>query len=138
MALAAVCLSVTGTAQAGNDIVMVANRSMPAQELDKRAVKLAYFGIPQHKSGVDIQPIINAADPDVTSRFLAAALGTTTGQYYENMRRRQFAQGGKLLRETKDMADLVHLLERLPGAVTYMRADQVAQFPDLRVISSLD
>lgn len=110
------------------DILVIANRSVPAASLSKDDVKRIYLGsMSRWEDGSRVNFVV--LKDDTMDAFLSAYVGTSSSQFAQHWKRQVFTGKGQMPPMYDKSSDVVKFVANTPGAIGFVpeetRTDEV-------------
>lgn len=125
------------TAGKDKELVLVTLNSSPIESITARDIRRVYLGVSMQINAVTVEPIRNTSDSLLYQMFLQKVVYLSARDYERQLISRTFRKGGSRPAEMDEAKDIVERLRENPGAVSFMWADAVANYPELKVVKSL-
>ena len=129
--------STAASAGESRTLVLVCRTDSPLAALSAADVRKAYMGAPLIVNGQHVQPVRNQTDALLDEVFLQKVVFLSGPSYERQVLSRVFRLGGQKPAAYDQLPELLEELRNSPGTVTYMWANTLAAYPDLRVVSTL-
>ena len=124
-------------AEKERELVLVALKTSPIQSITSRDIRRIYLGVSVQVNAVTVEPIRNTSDSLLYQMFLQKVVYLSARDYERQLISRAFRKGGSRPVELNEKNKIVSILRENPGTVTFMWADSVSSYPDLKVVKSL-
>lgn len=131
-------LGAAGMAQAPErSLLVVASEQSGLETIAHAELRKIFLGVPVTQNEVRIRPLLNATDPLATRIFLQQVVFMSEREYKRQLLSRVFRLGDQRPKEYDDIEELVAGLNALPGALTFMWSDELADHPTLKPLGVL-
>lgn len=111
------------TEASAGEIVMIANTSVPAENLDHDAIKNIFLGKTVQWKNNEMITIVVSEKSDIHENFLEKFVKRTKNQFNTAWRQNLFTGTGKQPEKVDSIDELVKLVSKTPGAVGYASSD---------------
>ena len=115
-------------------VVLVASQKLPADDVKLLPVRKVFLGISTRVNGVALRGLLNTSDAQLTAIFLQNVVAMSAHSYDRRLLTQALQSGTPLPIEVADNAQLVRMIERNPGALSYMWDDDAIRYPSIKIL----
>lgn len=122
---------------AADTVVLVANRSLPDNEISSLTVRKVFLGVPTRSGGTVLRGVRNLTDHRLTDVFLQTVVAMSQRSYDHRLLSLALQSGAPLPLEASDWPELVQMLADNPGALSYMWYEDAVRLPSIKIMRVL-
>lgn len=124
-------LSVAGTNLYAADIVVIANKNIPARELSKLQIKNIFLSKIKTVESTRVRPVMLRKN-DITDQFLKDAVGKSPSQFSNYYKKMIFTGRGKPPKKADSEEDMLLYVSSTSGAIGYISRENVTD--DVQIV----
>lgn len=106
-----------------DEVMVIANPSVPAESLDPEAIKNIFLGKTAKWDNNDMVTIVVSENVEVHKKFLDKYIQRTDNQFTNVWRQNLFTGKGKQPVKAASLEELVDYVSKTPGAIGYISTD---------------
>lgn len=117
--------------------VLVASENSQVKTISILEIRRVYLGLPPSPNSLIKKPVINLSDEKTFKAFLKNIMHMTEKGYQRKLIKKIFRQGGRKVKETHSIDELISHLDENPHDVSFMDEDTAKRTKGIKVLQVL-